>query len=101
MVQLKPIPMRRKTLLGDHPICSSVTMEDRFVFIQHFQLRPARCLHASLHYFSYEAGDVIGTGSFGVIRKVKRKADGLILARKELNYGRMDERDLKQLTEEV
>lgn len=24
-----------------------------------------------------------------------------ILARKELNYGRMDERDLRQLTEEV
>ncbi|KAL8280744.1 hypothetical protein RQP46_006748 [Phenoliferia psychrophenolica] len=50
---------------------------------------------------SYEASDVIGTGSFGVIRKVKRRADGMILARKELNYGRMDERDIRQLTEEV
>ncbi|ORY87513.1 kinase-like domain-containing protein [Leucosporidium creatinivorum] len=50
---------------------------------------------------SYEAGDVIGTGSFGIIRKVKRRPDGMILARKELNYGRMDERDLRQLTEEV
>lgn len=50
---------------------------------------------------SYIAEDVIGTGSFGIIRKVRRRADGMVLARKELNYGRMDERDLRQLTEEV
>ncbi|GAA5939203.1 hypothetical protein JCM1841_003175 [Sporobolomyces salmonicolor] len=75
----RPAPMpRRKTLLGDHPVCSSQSMED-----------------------SYESGDVIGTGSFGIIRKVTRRVDGRVLARKELNYGRMDERDLKQLTEEV
>ncbi|KAG0663855.1 G2-specific serine/threonine protein kinase [Rhodotorula mucilaginosa] len=49
----------------------------------------------------YESSDIIGHGSFGIIRKVVRKADGQVLARKELNYGRMDERDLKQLTEEV
>ncbi|BGP00276.1 hypothetical protein NBRC10513v2_004501 [Rhodotorula toruloides] len=72
-----PVP-RRKTLLGNHPVCTARSMEE-----------------------SYEAGDVIGTGSFGIIRKVVRKADGQVMARKELNYGRMDERDLKQLTEEV
>ncbi|KAI8453269.1 NEK protein kinase [Phakopsora pachyrhizi] len=49
----------------------------------------------------FEPLDIIGTGSFGIIRKVKRLTDGLILARKELNYGRMDERDLRQLGEEV
>ncbi|KNZ62442.1 NEK protein kinase [Puccinia sorghi] len=49
----------------------------------------------------FEPLDIIGTGSFGIIRKVKRCSDGLILARKELNYGRMDERDLRQLGEEV
>lgn len=49
----------------------------------------------------FEPLEVIGKGTFGIIRKVRRKADGLILARKELNYGRMDERDLRQLGEEV
>ncbi|GAA5907957.1 hypothetical protein JCM6882_001538 [Rhodosporidiobolus microsporus] len=72
-----PLP-RRRTLVGSHPMCTAQSMEDL-----------------------YAAGDVIGTGSFGIIRKVTRRADGKILARKELNYGRMDERDLKQLTEEV
>ncbi|GAA6005558.1 uncharacterized protein JCM10292_006697 [Rhodotorula paludigena] len=74
----RPPQPRRKTLLGSHPVCTKSSMED-----------------------SYEAGDVIGTGSFGIIRKVVRRVDGQVLARKELNYGRMDERDLKQLTEEV
>ncbi|GAA5852835.1 hypothetical protein JCM8547_004700 [Rhodosporidiobolus lusitaniae] len=72
-----PMP-RRKTLVGEHPTTTARTMEE-----------------------TYEAGDVIGTGSFGIIRKVTRRVDGRVLARKELNYGRMDERDLKQLTEEV
>ncbi|KAM0748631.1 kinase-like protein [Meredithblackwellia eburnea MCA 4105] len=71
-------PPRRTTLIGSHPITSSQHLNE-----------------------SYEAGDVIGTGSFGIIRKVKRRADGMVLARKELNYGRMDERDIRQLTEEV
>lgn len=74
----RPLTARRNTLVGDHPTCSAQTMQE-----------------------AYESGEVIGTGSFGIIRKVKRRPDGVILARKELNYGRMDERDLKQLTEEV
>ncbi|QRV79417.1 Serine/threonine-protein kinase [Ceratobasidium sp. AG-Ba] len=49
----------------------------------------------------YEAGEVIGNGSFGLIRKVRRKTDGAILARKELNFERMTERDRKQIVAEV
>ncbi|KZT04268.1 kinase-like protein [Laetiporus sulphureus 93-53] len=49
----------------------------------------------------YEPLDVIGTGSFGIIRKVRRKSDGVIFARKELNFERMSERDRKQIVSEV
>ncbi|TBU48633.1 kinase-like protein [Dichomitus squalens] len=49
----------------------------------------------------YEPLDVVGNGSFGIIRKVRRKADGLIFARKELNFERMTERDRKQIVAEV
>ncbi|KAH8077500.1 kinase-like domain-containing protein [Cristinia sonorae] len=49
----------------------------------------------------YESLDVIGNGSFGIIRKVRRKSDGLIFARKELNFERMSERDRKQIVAEV
>ncbi|GEM07962.1 G2-specific protein kinase [Rhodotorula toruloides] len=77
---------RRKTLLGNHPDTTAVLTLVQWL---------------AHNGNSYEAGDVIGTGSFGIIRKVVRKADGQVMARKELNYGRMDERDLKQLTEEV
>ncbi|PCH35839.1 kinase-like protein [Wolfiporia cocos MD-104 SS10] len=65
----------------------------------------------------YEPLDIIGTGSFGIIRKVRRKADGVvsrvavrslagadalqIFARKELNFERMSERDRKQIVSEV
>ncbi|KAF8153445.1 kinase-like domain-containing protein [Crassisporium funariophilum] len=49
----------------------------------------------------YDSLDVIGNGSFGIIRKVRRKTDGLIFARKELNFERMSERDRKQIVSEV
>ncbi|KAJ7091329.1 kinase-like domain-containing protein [Mycena belliarum] len=49
----------------------------------------------------YEALDIIGNGAFGIIRKVRRKTDGLIFARKELNFERMSERDRKQIVAEV
>lgn len=71
----------------------------------------------------YDPLDVIGNGSFGIIRKVRRKSDGLvcisslptklffiyiltcvysqIFARKELNFERMTERDRKQIVAEV
>ncbi|KAF5310183.1 hypothetical protein D9619_010451 [Psilocybe cf. subviscida] len=50
---------------------------------------------------AYEPLDVIGNGSFGIIRKVRRKSDGLVFARKELNFERMSERDRKQIVAEV
>ncbi|KAJ3267103.1 G2-specific serine/threonine protein kinase [Chytriomyces hyalinus] len=50
---------------------------------------------------AYEALDVIGSGSFGVIRKVRRKADGRLLVRKEIDYGKMTEKEKKQLVAEV
>ncbi|KAF6748800.1 kinase-like domain-containing protein [Ephemerocybe angulata] len=49
----------------------------------------------------YDPLDVIGNGSFGIIRKVRRKTDGLIFARKELIFERMSERDRKQIVAEV
>ncbi|KAI0769434.1 kinase-like domain-containing protein [Trametes elegans] len=49
----------------------------------------------------YEPLDIIGNGSFGIIRKVRRKSDGVFLARKELNFERMTERDRKQIVAEV
>ncbi|KAI5988000.1 kinase-like domain-containing protein [Pisolithus marmoratus] len=49
----------------------------------------------------YEPLDIIGNGSFGIIRKVRRKTDGTIFARKELNFERMSERDRKQIVAEV
>ncbi|WFD18550.1 non-specific serine/threonine protein kinase [Malassezia caprae] len=49
----------------------------------------------------YEALDVIGSGTFGLIRKVRRKSDGRLFARKELNFERMNERDRKHIVSEV
>ncbi|KAH8927139.1 kinase-like protein [Atractiella rhizophila] len=49
----------------------------------------------------YQPLEVIGNGTFGIIRKVRRVKDGMVLARKELNYARMDQKDLLQLSSEV
>ncbi|KAJ7805905.1 kinase-like domain-containing protein, partial [Mycena olivaceomarginata] len=49
----------------------------------------------------YRALDVIGSGSFGIIRKVCRRSDGLIFALKELNFTRMSTQDRKQVVAEV
>ncbi|KAJ4490456.1 kinase-like domain-containing protein [Lentinula aciculospora] len=56
---------------------------------------------ASSFLDQYEAMDVIGNGAFGIIRKVKRKTDGTIFARKELRFEKMQERDRKQIVAEV
>ncbi|KAK2746510.1 G2-specific serine/threonine protein kinase [Myotisia sp. PD_48] len=48
----------------------------------------------------YEILERIGSGSFGVIRKVKRKSDGYILCRKEINYVKMTPKEREQLTTE-
>lgn len=49
----------------------------------------------------YDNVEIIGKGSFGSIRKVKRKLDGKLFARKELNFDRMSERDRLQIVAEV
>lgn len=50
---------------------------------------------------NYEVISNIGKGSFGVVTKVRRKADGRTLVWKELNYGRMSEKEKQQLVSEV
>ncbi|RFU30635.1 hypothetical protein B7463_g5690, partial [Scytalidium lignicola] len=45
----------------------------------------------------YEVLEKIGHGSFGIIRKVRRKTDGQILCRKEINYLRMSQKEREQL----
>ncbi|RXW12708.1 hypothetical protein EST38_g13148 [Candolleomyces aberdarensis] len=49
----------------------------------------------------YEPLDVIGNGSFGIIRKYTDRNLAQIFARKELNFERMSERDRKQIVAEV
>lgn len=41
------------------------------------------------------------TGSFGKVQKIKRKSDGKVLVWKELNYGKMSEKEKQQLVSEV
>ncbi|EEH09374.1 G2-specific protein kinase nimA [Histoplasma capsulatum G186AR] len=48
----------------------------------------------------YDVLERIGCGSFGVIRKVRRKSDGYILCRKEINYVKMSQKEREQLTTE-
>lgn len=40
---------------------------------------------------------VAGHGSFGVIRKVRRKMDGLVMCRKEISYLKMSQKEREQL----
>ncbi|EXJ79996.1 NEK protein kinase [Capronia epimyces CBS 606.96] len=45
----------------------------------------------------YEVQEIIGRGAFGIIRKVRRKRDGHILCRKEINYLKMSQKERDQL----
>ncbi|KAK4102989.1 kinase-like protein [Parathielavia hyrcaniae] len=45
----------------------------------------------------YEVLEKIGHGSFGIIRKVRRKADSMILCRKEISYLKMSQKEREQL----
>ncbi|CAJ2504294.1 Uu.00g116880.m01.CDS01 [Anthostomella pinea] len=45
----------------------------------------------------YEVMEKIGHGSFGVIRKVRRKVDGMVLCRKEISYLKMSQKEREQL----
>ncbi len=50
---------------------------------------------------NYEKLSDIGKGSFGTVSKIRRKADGKILVWKELNYGKMSEKEKQYLVAEV
>ncbi|KAL7409088.1 kinase-like domain-containing protein [Mrakia frigida] len=50
---------------------------------------------------NYEERELIGQGSFGIIHKVQRKADGMIFAQKQLNFSKMNQKDKQQLVAEV
>ncbi|KAI0476252.1 kinase-like protein [Xylariaceae sp. FL0804] len=45
----------------------------------------------------YDVLEKIGHGSFGVIRKVRRKVDGMVLCRKEISYLKMSQKEREQL----
>ncbi|KAH6651894.1 kinase-like domain-containing protein [Truncatella angustata] len=45
----------------------------------------------------YEVLEKIGHGSFGVIRRVRRKVDGLVMCRKEISYLKMSQKEREQL----
>ncbi|KAF8983191.1 kinase-like domain-containing protein [Cyathus striatus] len=49
----------------------------------------------------YEPLEIVGRGSFGIVRKVRRMSDGKILARKEVNFHRMNEREGMLITTEL
>ncbi|KAJ4358975.1 G2-specific serine/threonine protein kinase [Ascochyta clinopodiicola] len=49
----------------------------------------------------YDVLEKIGHGSFGIIRKVKRKSDGYILCRKEISYCKMSQKEREQLQAEL
>lgn len=42
---------------------------------------------------NYEKIEEIGKGSFGCVSKIRRVSDGKILVWKELNYGRMQDKE--------
>ena len=49
----------------------------------------------------YEILDRIGQGSFGIVSKVRRKIDRAVLCWKEINFGKMSEKEKSQLVSEV
>eukprot|EP01038_Epipyxis_sp_PR26KG_P015218 gene15218-20502_t len=50
---------------------------------------------------AYEVLETLGTGSYGTVSKLRRKADKKILVWKEINFGKMSEREKNQLVAEV
>ena len=49
----------------------------------------------------YEIVDTIGKGSFGTVRRVRRRADGRLLVAKSLHYGAMSDKEKQLLVGEV
>lgn len=49
----------------------------------------------------YDTLGEIGSGSFGKVSRVRRKADGKEMARKEINYRNLSEKEKSQIVAEV
>ena len=49
----------------------------------------------------YEVLEIIGNGSFGRVCRIRRKIDDRILVWKEINFGKMNEKEKAQLVSEV
>eukprot|EP01033_Poteriospumella_lacustris_P001032 gene1032-744_t len=49
----------------------------------------------------FDVLDTLGTGSFGTVSRIRRKADGKLFVWKEINFGNMSEREKAQLVAEV
>jgi serine/threonine protein kinase len=50
---------------------------------------------------NYEVLETLGTGSFGTVCKLRRKVDGKIVVWKDINFGKMSEKEKAQLVAEV
>ena len=50
---------------------------------------------------NYEKQEMIGKGSFGVVYKIRRKSDGRTLVWKELDYGKMKDKEKQLVVSEV
>ena len=49
----------------------------------------------------YRVLELVGKGSFGVVRKIQRRSDGRVLVWKELNYGSMSDKEKQLVVSEV
>ena len=50
---------------------------------------------------NYDVLETLGTGSFGTVCKLRRKADGKMMVWKDINFGKMSEKEKSQLVAEV
>ena len=50
---------------------------------------------------AYQRLEQIGRGSFGTVHKIKRKSDGVIMVWKELDYGKMSDKEKQLVVSEV
>ncbi len=66
---------------------------------QHFEKPSNSDIDTNIDFYQFEKE--IGKGSFGKVCRIIRKADNKILVWKELNYGKMKEKEKQQLVSEV
>ena len=76
-----------------------VIVQYSFVLSLSWQLEP--CLKINMAARDYKVLKQIGSGQFGVCKKVQRRTDGKIFAWKEIDYGMMVEDEKRLLCQEV